>query len=403
MLRQEVIDKLVDKLVERIENTNRYILEEIANAIRMIGEVDISRAESLVQILKYGGDYNKIAVELAKMTNLNVEDIDKIFEGIARNNYQFAEKYYLYKDVNYLPYEQNLALISQVEAITRTAVKDYINLSKTSAIGYGLQDMNGNVVFTGIQDTYNQIIDEAIISIRQGKETFNSVMNSRLKELAHSGLKVIYPSTYLKRNDKGELVEVHRTRRLDTAVRMNVNDGINQLHNATQEIIGEQIQSDGVEITVHFNPAPDHEKLQGKQFSNEEYEQLNMGNRAVAYDKTVIGTDLRRRPIGELNCQHRIYKVILGVDNPSYTNEELERIREVNNKGFTYEDKHYTNYEGEQLLRQVQLKIREQEDIKAMGSVGDRTELLNSSSKKLRLLRRKEREIKGLIRESTKW
>ena len=49
--------------------------------------------------------------------------------------------------------------------------------------------------------------------------------------------------------------------RLDSAVRMNIKDGILQLHNKTQEIIGEQFKSDGWEITVHENPAEDHEVM----------------------------------------------------------------------------------------------------------------------------------------------
>ena len=41
-----------------------------------------------------------------------------------------------------------------------------------------------------------------------------------------------------------------------------------------QKIIGEEIGADGYEISVHSNPAPDHELVQGRQFSLEEYEKL---------------------------------------------------------------------------------------------------------------------------------
>ena len=41
-------------------------------------------------VLKYGGDYEKIANKLAKITKLNKNDIYKIFEAVAKKDYRFA-------------------------------------------------------------------------------------------------------------------------------------------------------------------------------------------------------------------------------------------------------------------------------------------------------------------------
>ena len=174
---------------------------------------------------------------------------------------------------------------------------------------------------------------------------------------------------------------------------MNISDALHQLHNETQEIIGGQFGADGVEITVHSNPAPDHAELQGKQFSMEEYDKLNNGEKAITYDKKIIPYDDRRRPIGELNCQHDIYKIVLGVSSPAYTDEELEDIKQRNEKGFTFEDVHYTNYEGTQLQRTIETKIRQLKDYKAMAEKSGNTDAILDASKRIRIYNRKYREL----------
>lgn len=50
--------------------------------------------------------------------------------------------------------------------------------------------------------------------------------------------------------------------------------------------------------------------------------------------------------------------VILGVNDPQYTAEELEEFREKNEAGITYEGKHYTLYEASQRQRRLETSIR---------------------------------------------
>ena len=58
MLNEKIIEQLVERLVERIEKANTYILEKIGKDIKKISTLTPSRAQEVVQILKYGRNYN---------------------------------------------------------------------------------------------------------------------------------------------------------------------------------------------------------------------------------------------------------------------------------------------------------------------------------------------------------
>ena len=64
MLNDVIIDKLSDRLVKRINAGNEYVLQQIGKKLKEIKDLTPEQAEKLANVLKYGGDYNKIANEL---------------------------------------------------------------------------------------------------------------------------------------------------------------------------------------------------------------------------------------------------------------------------------------------------------------------------------------------------
>jgi hypothetical protein len=99
------------------------------------------------------------------------------------------------------------------------------------------------------------------------------------------------------------------------------------------------------------------------------------------------------RPISELNCYHYIFSIILGVSEPEYSDKELKDIIKANDEGFEYEGKHYTNYQGEQLQRALERKIREQKDIQILAKASDNKELTGEAQNNITLLTRKYKEL----------
>ena len=162
MLSDEVIEKASERLVNRIEQANEYILEQIGKKIKQIYDLKSSEAHKLANILKYGGDYEKIVKKLQQITKLNVKDIEKIFKEVARNDYEFAKQFYDYRDKKYIPFEQNIALQRQIKAIADLTAKQYIDISRTKALGYSIRNNKGEVIFSGLKQTYNDAIDKAI-------------------------------------------------------------------------------------------------------------------------------------------------------------------------------------------------------------------------------------------------
>ena len=66
-----------------------------------------------------------------------------------------------------------------------------------------------------------------------------------------------------------------RTRRLDSACRMNILEGVRQVNNGIRKEMGNQYGADGVEIDAHGLCAEDHLPYQGKQYTIKAYEKLN--------------------------------------------------------------------------------------------------------------------------------
>ena len=372
MLSQEVEERLAERLVDRIEEANSSILKRIGEAIKQISTLTPSQAYQIAQILKYGGTYNEIAKELARVSGKNVQDIYKIFEEVAKNNKQFAKQFYKYRGIDYIPYKKDIALQNMVKSLASITADMYRNISNTSVIGF-VQDGT----FKQLQEVYQDTIDKAILSISQGKQDFYSSMRQTLKELGGSGL-VQYESG--------------RTRRLDSAVRMNILDGMRALNNETSRRFGEEYNADGIEISVHSQPAPDHADIQGKQFSIEEYDKLESGEIATDYKGNKYdGAD--KRHIGEYNCYHKIFSIVLGASKPEYTDKQLNDIRESNLSGFEFEGKHYTLYEGSQLQRRIETAIRKQKDTQILARASGDTELVEQSQNKIRLLTSKYNDL----------
>lgn len=403
MLNDEVIDKVSERLVNRIEQGNEYILQKIGESIKKIGTLSPQAAHELGQIMQYGGDYEKISQKLSKILNVNVKEIKEIFEEVAKSDYQFAEQFYKYRDMKYISYEENVVLQSQVNALSNLTAGTYMNLTNTRMIGFNVRNAEGNMVFKDLRQVYVDLMDTALLNVSQGKQGFDEAMYGVMKDIGESGVRVVSPKTYI--NKDGE--EVHYTQRLDSAVREELKSGIRNLHNEIQDEIGKDIDADGVEISVHSNPAVDHADVQGRQFSTKakdgklsEWEKLQLYGYAKDYKGEEV--DMRRtskkghtsfRPISQYNCYHYVFSVVLGVNEPQYEKKELQEINEENERGFSFDGERYTMYEGTQLQRRLETEVRKQKDIQILAKASDNKKLIEEAQKKISQLTDKYRQL----------
>lgn len=372
MLTEEQQNALIERLLQRQYKANEEVLREIGKVIGKVRQMTPSEAYTIGQQLKYGESLNKIVKILSDTSNINEAEIYSMFEKIAKKNLDFSKKYFLARNIDFIPYEENTALKNLVNEIATATIQTYENIAKT--IGLTYLDASGNKVTKGIETAYREIIDNGIVNVSQGKETLQSALERQLKEIGSNGVQSIeYESGY------------HR--RLDSAMRMNLQDGLNQLAIAQQQLVGEQFDNDGWEVTVHDRPAPDHENIQGHIFSKEEFNKLQnyeyYGEIKDYKGRTYIrSAEHNIRPIGELNCYHFAIAVVLGVDEERYSNKELKEINERNKKGFEFDGKKYTLYEGQQLQRKIETEIRKARESKILAKSGNDENLFNQMQQK---------------------
>lgn len=388
MLSDEVLDVLGERLSNRINIVNEEIIVHLAKTISLFNNLNTSEAHQLAQILKFGGDYKKIRKRIAQLTKMNLKDIDKIFDEVAENNQEFAKQFYEYRKKQFIPFDENEALQRQVDAIKKITMEKMVNISNTTGLGYLIKDKDKNIVFRNLKYIYDEVIDRAVLSVSQGKTTFDKALFDLMKDIGQSGLRYIeFESGY--------------ARRLDSSARMNLMSGLRDMSNNIQQEFGKEFDADGVEISVHTHPAPDHAKVQGRQFRNKEFDNFQNDKDAVSVDGMEFPhiaeeTKHDRRSIGQYNCYHYIFSIIVGVSKPLYSKKQLQKILEDNAKGFKLDGKEYTLYQGTQMQRQLETRIREQKDLQIIGKNMNNEEgnkLVADSQKKINQLTKKYKEL----------
>ncbi|MEA4812261.1 MAG: phage minor capsid protein [Anaerolineaceae bacterium] len=105
--------------------------------------------------------------------------------------------------------------------------------------------------------------------------------------------------------------------------------------------------ADGVELSAHGGCAPDHLPYQGRQFSKRQFEKLQ---------------GELERPIGEYNCRHIAFPILLGISRPAHTEKELNRLEEMSTRRQEFDGKEYTQYEATQLQRKLETAMRQTKD-----------------------------------------
>ena len=381
MINEELQEKLLSVFDKRFENYNTKVLEELGNVIKQFKDLTPSQAYSLAQQLKYNTTVKDLLNELSKISGLSVKDLKAILEKVAKENISFADVYYKSRGLETPIYNENKALQRLVNSVYKIAGEEFKNIAKST--GFRLLGDNGEPLLLDIDETYKYVIDKCVIAVSQGKETYQQSMRSTLKQLSSSGVrKIEYESGY--------------SRRLDTSIRQNILDSIRQVSNESQKIFGEEFDSDGVEVSVHEMPAPDHELVQGRQFSNEEFENFQNDRKAIDYTGMVFEPEFEghdRRSISEYNCYHYIFSIVLGVSKPQYSDKQLKEIINNANKKTTFDGKEYTQYELTQLQRRIESDIREAKDTQILARASEDNELVLQSQTRITQLTTKYRQL----------
>lgn len=326
------IDALIEIFQARMQKVADEYLKRMGQQVREIGEIIPSDQTRLVQMKKLYANIAYIQREIAYVADASIEDVARIFEAIAQENARFAEAYFG-EGVS------TETLMQSVRAQLEVTAGEMTNLSRT----------------TVESRAYRDVIDRGIQAAQAGVEDYKSVMRRALREASADGLRVKYASGL--------------TRRLDSAVRMNVLDGIHTLNQANMDAIGSAFGADGVEISAHPMCAEDHLPYQGKQYSNAEFAKLQ---------------DSLKRPIGMWNCRHIAYPILLGISPPAHSAQELEEYRRGSTEQIEIDGATHSRYEWTQVQRAIETAVRyKQDEITIAKAAGDDV-LVRDARRKIR-------------------
>lgn len=350
MITPEQIDALRDAAGRIAEPINDFLLQDIARRISEAGQLTSTAQYQVWRAQQLGMSQQEIKERLKVLLKKSDVEIEKLLTQAADTGYRFDLD--RLPTASAVPFEHNAVLQQTVSAAVKLAQKDFTNLTQT----LGMVDPLGNVL--PLQSAYRKCMDFAFEQVFTGAADYNTAIRQATKNLADQGVRVI---------DYGS--GVHTS--LEAAVRRNIMGGLGLMNEQISRQNHDDLGCDGWEISAHANSAPDHEPIQGRQYSDAEY--------------TALNNSLVRR-IGTLNCGHAAFPIILGVNEPQYTEEELKQFREENEKGITYEGRKYTGYEAKQMQRRVERSIRRQKNrILVDESAGDEEKLLTDRIRLQRL------------------
>jgi hypothetical protein len=353
------LELVLEKFYNRYNKFNSKVLEMLGETISKFEGLSPSNAHILAQELKLGYDLDYLMEELSRISGKSIQDINKLFDEVAKENVNFSEAYFKAKNKEFINYEDNQRLQNIVETIKKETNNTFKNLSKSKNIGFTLKDNEGNITYKPISKIYNELIDEAVYNTSLGIKNYQSSMTNVIRQLADSGVKIHEEKVGYKNG---------YNKRIDSSVRQNVLTGMRRINIGIQEEIGDMLGTDGVEISAHFPCAEDHLDIQGRQYSNKEFDEINKS---------------LDRPIGEYNCTHFIFSIILGVNEPSYSKNMLSRYKRYSQEKVSYNGKKYTKYEATQVQRQLETAIRQQKDRQIIARASNNQEEIGLAQQKI--------------------
>ncbi len=313
------IDGWIEKIRTETEKINTLWLKSIGKRLRELNGLDPSD-EAGINAIRDDTEFIADVIDMfMKAGEDQTEDRRNLLRMAARQSIEAS------------PVAGSLALESWINGIAEATEKEFrfYNLSHTTAVG--VVTPSG---FKSAKEAYIQAIDRVSAQMGAGEMGLKTATRSVLKQFADAGLSTIE-------------YESGRHRSLGAAVEMNLREAVSRVYQGVQKRIGQEYGADGVEISAHWDCAPDHLDVQGKQYTNEEFENLQ---------------STLARPIGTMNCRHITYAIIIGLSPKTYSDDELRAMKDASMKTTVFDGKEMTKYEASQVQRALERAIRKQKN-----------------------------------------
>lgn len=370
------LEEQANLLMSNMSGWETSTLERIGKRIKKYGKLSLADVKSINNIAVVKQDMDAITKELARVTGLNISQVEQMYSDLIEQQHLANQPLYDYRGKKFVPFKDNRELQAIVRAYAKTTGETMINLAKTKALC--ILDHNGNV--KGLQRYYTDVLDKAVMQVTTGATDFHTAMRDTIVELGGSDVRVDYGGGV--------------TRRLDTVVRQNLLWGAKQASIEYNNIIGEELGCDGIEIDWHANPRPSHEFMQGKQYVLGKARTIN----GIHFESA----DEALERLQDYGCLHFKTPIICGISEPRYSPEELKRLNEQNAKTYEIDGKAVTGYEATQMQRRLESAVREQKSIRDTAKASGDNLLVRRCNERIKVYQDKYNqisEITGISKE----
>lgn len=326
MLTPEQLQNLPQELTDLYDQLSEFILRDIARRIAKGAKITDTAEYQLYRARSLGLSTDEIAAKIAEINGSSAAEINRLIREAAAQSDEFDRKMLGADKGAAIPLEENAQLQKLISAqIAETAGKCE-NLTNT--LGFADHDFLGRVYHLSMTDMYRREMDSAHMKVATGATDYMTAIRQACNKLAASGVRTID-------------YESGRSDRIEVAARRALLTSVAHVTHRISEQNGEELGADGWEMSAHSGSRPSHAVYQGRQYTQKQYERII------------------KPLISEPNCRHDVFPIILGVSEPTYTEEELQNIDQP---PFTYEGRTYTAYEASQQMRKMERAMRKQKD-----------------------------------------
>lgn len=324
------IEALPSAMEQLYRSLQLNIMSDITERLKANGEEITSAADwQINRLYELGVSKDEIDSLIQSTLDVSDDEIDRIYDEVVKSGYARNEELYTSKGKEYIPYAENKQLQQLVKAVKNQTKSEYRNI--TGSLGFAVRNADNTLSFTPLADFYQRTLDNGLMQIASGAVDYNTVLKKAVKAMTDSGLRTVdYASGW--------------SNRVDVAARRALMTGFNQVVAKVNEDNAEQLGTEYFEVSYHRGARPAHQVWQGRVYSKKELE-------------TVCGLGTVTGLCGA-NCYHSYSPFIKGIDTPTYSEEELDRMNEEENTPKEYNGKTYTAYEAQQRQRQLETAMR---------------------------------------------
>lgn len=332
-------DAILLPLEGTYEQFIRSVLADIARRLLKTGKISATAAWQAQRLIESGEVFNSVIKKVSKLTGVTQQSLKVSMREAG---------------VKSLKWDNRI-----LEAAGVSPVNTKLSWAMQQVLREGLLKTNNtlrNLVLTTAntsQIAFLEASDLAYMQIAHGTFSYTEAIRNAIKTTAARGITVI---NYEKSG---------RVDQLDVAMRRAVLTGVSQTASAItwHNILDNDI--DLIEVSAHIGARnkgdipENHEMWQGKIYSRKGNPKYPDFVTTTGYG-TIVG-------LAGINCRHSFYPYFEGTDR-NYTAKTLE---EYAGKTVTYNGREMSFYQGTQIQRSIERKIRaKKREAAALGDVG---------------------------------